>query len=94
MLASISIYRILSFLVVGLFPNKIETCLINWIVAIPSWLSLSTHEGLEICVGLGACRGGEVGEVGHQVVLVERPPDKNIIISPIIRYLVGSSHGQ
>ena len=27
---------------------------------------------LNLLVRLGACRGGEVGQVGHQVVLVER----------------------
>ena len=47
--------------------------LMNWVGPIASWLSLSTHVGLEICVGLGSCRGGEVGQVGHQVVLVVRP---------------------
>ena len=42
---------------------------------ITSRLSLSTHVGLEILVGLGACWGGEVSYVGHQVILVERPKE-------------------
>ena len=50
-----------------------EPSLINGIVAISGWLSFSCHEGLEIFVGLGACWGGEIGQVGNQVILVERP---------------------
>ena len=47
---------------------------LDWSVRVASsnWLSLGAHVGLEISVGLGACRGGEVSQVRHQVVLVER----------------------
>ena len=55
-----------------------EPSLINRIVAIASWLSFSTHVLLEIFVSLGACRGGEVGQVGNQVVLVERSGDDQL----------------
>ena len=50
--------------------------LVNRKVPVSSWLSFSGHVGLEICVGLSSCRGGEVGQVGDQVVLVVRadPP--------------------
>ena len=57
--------------------NYMEPSLVNRIVPISSWLSLRTHELLEIFVSLGACRGGHVSQVGHQVILVERPGDPN-----------------
>ena len=47
--------------------------LMNGIVPVSSRLTLSSHVGLEIFISLGACWGGEVSQVGHQVVLVERP---------------------
>ena len=47
--------------------------LMNWIVSVSSRLTLSSHIGLEIFISLGACWGGEISQVGHQVVLVERP---------------------
>ena len=49
---------------------------------ITSRLSLSTHVGLEILARLGSCRGGEVGQVCHQVVLVVRPGA--LTLDPII----------
>ena len=48
-------------------------------VPISSRFSISPHVGLEIFVRLGACRGGEVSQVGHQIILIERPGDEILI---------------
>ena len=65
----------------GLISEQIVAVIVlmNRIGAISSWFSFSPHVGLEIFVRLGACRGGEVSQVGHQVILVERPGDEILI---------------
>ena len=52
--------------------------LVNRVGPVPSGLAGGAHVGLEVEIGLRTCRGGEVGEVGHQVVLIERPPGEKM----------------
>ena len=55
-----------------------SVCLDNRIVAIPSRLTLRAHVLLEVFVCLRSRIGGEVSEVGHQVVLIERSEQQEL----------------